>query len=73
MYHAIVKRIGRTNFLRVNNKDFAAILKDCAPDIHHRFGGSHPVLVRVDIPQGLCQIYRLAQDIREPVKLAYYP
>ena len=41
MYHAIVKRIARKNFLRVNNKDFAALLGDCAPDIRHRFGGSH--------------------------------
>ncbi|MEH3101649.1 nuclear transport factor 2 family protein [Sphingomonas adhaesiva] len=41
MYHAIVKRIARKNFLRVNEKDFGALLADCAPDIHHRFGGSH--------------------------------
>ncbi|HEX7784504.1 MAG TPA: nuclear transport factor 2 family protein [Sphingobium sp.] len=41
MYHALVKRIARANFLRVNQKDFGAILKTCAPDIHHRFGGSH--------------------------------
>ena len=41
MYHAIVKRIARKNFLRVNEKNFEAILGDCAPDIHHRFGGTH--------------------------------
>jgi ketosteroid isomerase-like protein len=41
MYHVIVKRIARRNFLRVNNKDFGALLGDCAPDIHHRFGGTH--------------------------------
>ena len=41
MYHSVVKRIARKNFLRVNQKDFAALLNDCAPDIHHRFGGSH--------------------------------
>ncbi|MBV8738512.1 MAG: nuclear transport factor 2 family protein [Alphaproteobacteria bacterium] len=41
MYHAIVKRIARKNFLRVNQKDFDALLRDCTPDIHHRFGGSH--------------------------------
>ena len=41
MYHAIVKRIARKNFLRVNQKDFAALLKDCAPNVHHRFGGQH--------------------------------
>jgi ketosteroid isomerase-like protein len=41
MYHAIVKRIARKNFLRVNNKDFDALLKDCVPNIYHRFGGNH--------------------------------
>lgn len=41
MYHSIVKRIARKNFLRVNQKDFDALLNDCTPDIHHRFGGSH--------------------------------
>ena len=41
MYHAIVTRIAKKNFLRVNQKDFDALLKDCAPNIHHRFGGHH--------------------------------
>jgi ketosteroid isomerase-like protein len=41
MYHTIVKRIARKSFLRVNHKDFDALLGDCAPDIHHRFGGNH--------------------------------
>jgi len=41
MYHSIVKRIARKNFLRVNEKDFDALLNDCAADIHHRFGGDH--------------------------------
>ena len=41
MYHAIVKRIARKNFLRVNAKAFDAILSECAPDIRHRFGGDH--------------------------------
>jgi len=41
MYHTIVKRIVRKNFLRINQKDFDAVLKDCAPDIRHRFGGTH--------------------------------
>jgi ketosteroid isomerase-like protein len=41
MYHAIVKRIATRNFTRVNEKDYDALLKDCAPDVHHRFGGSH--------------------------------
>ncbi len=41
MYHAIVKRIARNNFLRVSEKDFDALLKDCLPNVHHRFGGRH--------------------------------
>jgi len=41
MYHAIVKRIAMKNFLRVNHKDYAAILKGCSPKVHHRFGGDH--------------------------------
>jgi hypothetical protein len=36
MYHAIVKRIARQNFLRVNQKDCTPILKGCSPGIHHR-------------------------------------
>lgn len=41
MYHSIVKRIAPKNFLRVNDKDYDALLKDFAPNIHQRFGGSH--------------------------------
>ena len=41
MYHAIVKRIARRNFERVNHRDYGAILKDCVPNVHHRFGGEH--------------------------------
>lgn len=41
MYHVIVQRIARKNFERVNRRDFEAVLKDCAPNIHHRFGGHH--------------------------------
>ncbi len=41
MYHTLVKRIARKNFERVNQKDFEALLKDCVPNIHHRFYGSH--------------------------------
>lgn len=41
MYHAIVKRIARKNFERVNQHDFAALLTDCAPNIRHQFGGNH--------------------------------
>jgi hypothetical protein len=38
MYHTIVKRIATKNFERVNDKDYDALLKDCAPNIHHRSG-----------------------------------
>jgi ketosteroid isomerase-like protein len=41
MYHTIVKRLARKNFELVSQKDFEALLKDCVPDIHHRFGGQH--------------------------------
>ena len=41
MYHAIVKRIARKNFERVNQRDFRSLLGDCVPDVHHRFGGRH--------------------------------
>jgi hypothetical protein len=41
MYHAIVKRIALQNFLRVNQKAYAAIPKGCSSDVHHRFGGHH--------------------------------
>ena len=41
MYHTIVKRVATKNFERVNAHDYDAILKDCAADIHHRFGGHH--------------------------------
>jgi ketosteroid isomerase-like protein len=41
MYHAIVKRIAKKNFERVNQRDFASLLKDCVPNVYHRFGGTH--------------------------------
>lgn len=41
MYHSIVARISRKNFEAVNSKDFEAILAQCDPNIHHRFGGQH--------------------------------
>jgi len=41
MYHAIVKRLASKNFLRVNRKEYDAVLAGCSPDIHHRFGGKH--------------------------------
>lgn len=41
MYHAIVKRIAARNFAGVSDKDYGPLLKDCAPDVYHRFGGQH--------------------------------
>jgi ketosteroid isomerase-like protein len=41
MYHAILKRIAKRNFERVNQKDFDALLNDCVPTVYHRFGGQH--------------------------------
>ena len=41
MYQAIVKKIAKKNFERVNHKDYGALLAGCSPDIHHRFGGTH--------------------------------
>ena len=36
-----VKRIANRNFERVNQTDFDALLKDCVPNVYHRFGGHH--------------------------------
>ena len=41
MYHAIVKRIAAKTFERLNQHDFDSVLKDCATNLHHRFGGKH--------------------------------
>lgn len=41
MYHTIVSRIAKKNFEWVNQRDFRSLLKDCVPNIHHRFGGTH--------------------------------
>ena len=41
MYHATVRRIAARNFTRVNDKDYEPLLKDCVPNVQHRFGGNH--------------------------------
>ena len=41
MYHAIVERISRRNFERVNDHNYEPLLAACRPDVHHRFGGDH--------------------------------
>jgi ketosteroid isomerase-like protein len=43
MYHAVVRRIAARNFERVNDKDYDALLEACTPNVHHRFGGDHPL------------------------------
>jgi ketosteroid isomerase-like protein len=41
MYHAIIRRMVRRNFHRLNAGDYEAVLAGIAPDITHTFGGSH--------------------------------
>lgn len=41
MYHVIVKKIAKKNFERVNQHDYDAVLKDCVPNVKHRFAGDH--------------------------------
>ncbi len=41
MYHAIVRKLAKKNFESVNRKEYASVLKGCAPNIYHRFGGNH--------------------------------
>jgi ketosteroid isomerase-like protein len=41
MYHAIVTKIARKNFERVNQHEYEALLNDCVPNVRHRFGGAH--------------------------------
>ena len=41
MYHALVARISRRNFERVNQHDYEPLLAACYPGVHHRFGGGH--------------------------------
>ncbi|MBC8087951.1 MAG: nuclear transport factor 2 family protein [Phycisphaerae bacterium] len=41
MYHAIVRRLTRRMFTLVNNHGYDEVLSSCAPNIYHRFGGTH--------------------------------
>ncbi len=41
MYHAIVRHLTRRSFDAVSGHDYETLLKGCAPDLHHRFGGHH--------------------------------
>ena len=72
MYHAIVKRMTIRNFERVNAKDHDALLRDCAPDIHHRFGGDHALggerHDREALRRWFARLGRLAPELRLTVR-----
>ena len=68
MYHAIVKRIAKKNFERVNQRDFDSLLKDCVPNVHHRFGGTHALggerHDREALGRWLSRLARLGPDMK---------
>ena len=72
MYHAIVKRIAKKNFERVNERDFASLLKDCVPNVHHRFGGTHALggerHDREALGRWLARLARLGPDMKLTVR-----
>ena len=72
MYHGTVKRIARKNFERVNQRDFTALLKDCVPDIHHRFSGNHALggerHDREALARWLGRLERLGPDMKLTVR-----
>jgi ketosteroid isomerase-like protein len=68
MYHAIVKRIARKNFERVNQRDFQSLLKDCVPNVQHRFSGNHALggerHTREALGRWLDRLARLGPEMR---------
>jgi ketosteroid isomerase-like protein len=68
MYHTIVKRIAKRNFERVNQRDFDSLLDDCAPNVYHRFGGTHALggerHDRVALGLWLARLARLGTNLR---------
>ena len=68
MYHAIIKRIAEKNFERVNQRDFDSLLKDCVPNVHHRFGGTHALggerHDREALGRWLARLARLGPDMK---------
>ena len=72
MYHTLVKRIARKNFERVNQRDFDSLLKDCVPNVHHRFGGNHALggerHDREALGRWLGRLARLGPDMKLTVK-----
>ena len=43
MYHALVRRTVRGVFDRLSAGDYPAVLRGVATDVHHVFGGDHPL------------------------------
>ena len=41
MSHLIVKKTADTDFERVDQHDYEAVLKDCISNVKHRFAGEH--------------------------------
>ncbi len=72
MYHAIVKRIARKNFERVNLRDFDSLLKDCVPNVYHRFGGTHALggerHDRGELARWLGRLARLGPNLKLTVR-----
>src|SRR5579863_6251490 len=72
MYHAIVKLIAKKNFERVNQRDFASLLKDCVPNVYHRFSGNHALggerHDREALGRWLDRLERLGPDMKLTVR-----
>ena len=72
MYHAIVKRIAKKNFERVNQRDFDSLLKDCVPNVYHQFGGTHALggkrHDREALGRWLGRLARLGPDMKLTVR-----
>lgn len=72
MYHAMVKRIAQKNFERVNQRDFSSLLKDCVPNVYHRFGGTHALSGerhdREALGRWLDRLARLSPDMKLTVR-----
>ena len=72
MYHAVVKRIAKKNFERVNRRDFASLLKDCVPNVYHRFSGAHALggerHDRESLGRWLTRLERLSPDMKLNVR-----
>ena len=72
MYHSIVKRFARKNFERVNQRDFTSLLKDCVPNVYHRFSGTHALggerHDRETLGRWLDRLQRLGPDMKLTVR-----